>query len=112
MSVDIAIRKENGMPVLSLSGRVRGEGDEKLGRELEVVLDQKSDKVVVDVSGAEYIDSHGLGVIIYYHKLLQNKKRQLVLLNTNTDPESYMSRLIEITNLDKVLRVVSSLDKA
>ncbi|MBD3344312.1 MAG: anti-sigma factor antagonist [Chitinivibrionales bacterium] len=111
MSVDIRVGNENGVPILSLNGRVRGEGDEKLGRELEVVLDQKSDKVIVDVSNAEYIDSHGLGVIIYYHKILQNKNRQLIILNKNTDPESYMARLIEITNLDKVLKVVASLEK-
>ncbi|MBD3421146.1 MAG: anti-sigma factor antagonist [Chitinivibrionales bacterium] len=99
-----------GLPILVLGGKVKGEGNEELNKKLEEMDKLDHQTVVIDISNAEYIDSHGLGVIIYYHKSLQHEKRKLVLLNSNTDPESYMNRLIEITNLDKVLTVTETLD--
>jgi anti-anti-sigma factor len=99
----------NGTPVVELKGRIKGEGDEKLQTTMNTVMASNPAKVIVDVSKADYIDSHGLGIIIYYHKIMQNDKRKLYVLNANPDPESYMGRLIEITNLDKVMNVVKSL---
>jgi len=112
MSFGIEIKDHDGCPLLQLSGRVRGEGDDKLQETLESMLEKPGDKVIVDLTTADYIDSHGLGVIIYYHKVLQNHDRKLVLLNGSNDPESYISRLIEITNLDKVLKVADTLEEA
>ncbi len=99
------------MPVLELHGKIRGEGDEKLQDALEDVSNGDSPTIIVDLSNADYIDSHGLGVIIYHHKMLQGAKRRLVLLNENTQPDAYMNRLIEITNLDKVIDVLPSKEK-
>jgi len=112
MSINITISDLNGTPVLELKGRVKGEGDEKLQKTMESVIQNKPAKVVIDVSNTAYIDSHGLGIIIYFHKMLQNENCTMIILNANPDPESYMNRLIEITNLDKVLNVVKSLKDA
>ena len=54
------------------------------------------------------MDSHGLGIIVYYNTLLQKEKRELVILNSNPDKSGYVYRLFELTNLDKVLRIVAS----
>lgn len=111
MSIDLKQTDLNGIPVLELHGKIRGEGDDKLQGALEDVSNSAAPMIVVDLSKADYIDSHGLGVIIYHHKILQGTKRRLVLLNENEQPDSYMNRLIEITNLDKVIEVFSTRDK-
>ncbi|MBD3315615.1 MAG: STAS domain-containing protein, partial [Chitinivibrionales bacterium] len=71
---------------------------------------KKSDRVIVDVSDTDFIDSHGVGIIVYYHTLMEKANKQLLLLNQNPDPSAYMTRLFEMTNLNKVLNVVTSLD--
>jgi anti-anti-sigma factor len=110
MSMILTVNDHNGIPVVELAGKVKGEGDKHLQTCLEELLKGPAKKVVVDLSKAEYIDSHGLGVIIYYHKMLSADKRALIVLNADSKADSYMARLIEITNLDKVLTVASSLE--
>jgi anti-anti-sigma factor len=112
MSSQVTQSLHEGIPVLALMGRIKGEGDEDLRKAVaEVCTGNTSPKIVIDVTKADYIDSHGMGVIIYHHKILQAAKRSLVLLNENPDPEAYMSRLIRITNLDKIITVVTSRDR-
>jgi len=40
---------------------------------------------------------------------MQKEKRELVILNANPDKSSYLCRLFELTNLDKVLKIVDHL---
>ena len=109
MSMTITVTENGVVPLVTIAGRIKGEGDEKLQKVLKEVVEKQRATIIVDISGAEYIDSHGLGILIYFHKTMQGEKRRLVLLNTNTDPECYMSRLVEITNLDKVMNIVTSM---
>ncbi len=112
MTFQITESEISGNPVLVLSGRVQGEGDQHLRDRLESMSKRQADKIFIDVSQADYIDSHGLGIIVYYHKVMHNQKRVLVMVNANPDPDSYMGRLIEITNIDKVIPYVKSVEAA
>ena len=40
---------------------------------------------------------------------MQKEKRELIILNANPDANSYLNRLFELTNLDKVLNIVTHL---
>jgi len=62
------------------------------------------------VTRADFIDSHGLGVIVYFHTLMQKEKRSFVIVNGNPDKGAYLNRLFELTNLDKVLNIVAKLE--
>ena len=77
---------------------------------MENLFKKNCEKIIIDVSDTEFIDSHGVGIIVYYHTLMRKSNRDLVLLNTDPNPVSYMTRLFEMTNLNKVLNVVSRLD--
>ena len=112
MSFHMTESVTNGNMVLRLSGRVRGEGDQHLRERLEALFERQTPKIILDLSQAEFIDSHGLGIIVYFHKILQNQKRELVMVNSNADPQSYMGRLIQITNLDKIIPYVTSVEAA
>lgn len=110
MGLKLTLEKTADMPVLRLVGRVIGVDDRKFSKRLETLYKKKHPIVVVDVSETDFIDSHGVGIIVYYHTLFQKSNREMVLLNANPNPSAYMTRLFEMTNLNKVLHVVSSLD--
>ena len=107
-SLKITVSKDD-IPVVELKGRVADLEVKQVQRKIDQLYKKKLTKIVIDVSKANFLDSHGLGTIVYYHTLMQKEKRQLIILNTNTDPSSYINRLFELTNLDKVLNIVQSL---
>jgi anti-anti-sigma factor len=108
MSLDIKQKKINDIPVLELVGRAIDVDVEKFSKKLESLYKKGIRKIVVDLSKTNFVDSHGLGIIVYYNTLMQKEKRELVVLNANPDTSGYVHRLFELTNLDKVLRIIVS----
>lgn len=108
MALTVGFRKIENLPVVTVSGRAVDVDVKKLARKLESVYKRKAGRIVVDISGTDFIDSHGLGTIVYFHTLMQKQNRELVILNANPDPNSYIARLFELTHLNKVLRIVNS----
>lgn len=108
MALDVKLDRVGNCPAVVLAGRVVDIDVKKMARRLDALYRKKDPNVVVDVSGADFIDSHGLGTIVYFHTLLQKEGRQLLILNTNPNQNSYLSRLFELTHLDKVLHLISS----
>jgi anti-anti-sigma factor len=109
MTLEVTIRNDDEAPILELTGRIIDIDVKKFQRRIEQLYKKKYPKIIVDVSRANFIDSHGLGTIVYYHTLLQKEKRQLIIVNANNDHTSYLTRLFELTNLDKVLNIVSKI---
>ncbi|MFW6244700.1 MAG: STAS domain-containing protein [Fibrobacterota bacterium] len=110
MALEILMKTETDEPVLELTGRIIDVDVKKFQRRIDQLYKKKECKrIILDVTRANFIDSHGLGTIVYYHTLMQKEKRQLIILNANTDGSSYLNRLFELTNLDKVLFIQSSL---
>ena len=108
MALEVKLDKIGELPVVAISGRAVDVDVKRMARRLDTLYRKKSPKVVVDVSATDFIDSHGLGTIVYYHTLLQKEKRELIILNLNPNPNSYLCRLFELTHLDKVLTIATS----
>lgn len=96
-------------PLMELTGRIIDADVKKFQKKIDQLYKKKYGRIYIDVSSANYIDSHGLGTIVYYHTLMQKENRELIICNTNPDRNSYLNRLFELTNLDKVLNMVSHL---
>lgn len=110
MGLRISVSKQKGYPVVKVMGRVIGVDDRKFSTKMESLFKKKHTKIVIDVSDTDFIDSHGVGIIVYYHTLMKKASRELILLNANPNPVAYMTRLFEMTNLNRVLSVVTSLE--
>ena len=95
--------------IIELKGRVADLDVKRLQTKLEQLYKKRFQQIVVDVSQTDFLDSHGLGTIVYYHTLLQKENRTLLVLNANPDTSTYINKLFELTNLDKVLHLVRSL---
>ncbi len=110
MSFEIKLKKVNDVPVLELVGRAIDVDAQKFSRKLKAVHGQGARRIVVDMSRTEFLDSHALGIIVYYDTLMRKEGRRLVILNGNPDAHSYVHRLFELTNLDKVIATITSAD--
>jgi anti-anti-sigma factor len=110
MALEVSLTKMNHMPVIQLSGRVIDVDAKKLVRMLDTLYKKTMPIIVLDVTNTDFIDSHGLGTVVYYHTLMVKASRELVILNSNANPNAYLNRLFELTHLNKVLRIVPSLE--
>ena len=109
LALEVTLKNSEDTPLLELTGRIVDADVKKFQRRIEQLYKTKHQQIVVDVSHATFMDIHGLGTIVYYHTLMQKEKRVLVILNANPDRASYLNRLFELTNLDKVLKIVQHL---
>ncbi len=105
-SVDINVKKEETASVVELKGRIADLDVKRVQHKIQQLYKKKVPRIIIDVSKTSFLDSHGLGTIVYFHTLMQKEGRQLLILNTNGDRSAYINRLFELTNLDKVLNIV------
>jgi anti-anti-sigma factor len=59
------------------------------------------EKVVIDFSECAYIDSSGMGALVYLHKLCLDKKKSLVVTKLNDNILS----ILRISSLDTFLTI-------
>jgi len=104
-SLEVTVNTDHDVPLVELCGKVADSEVKKFQRKIDQLYKKKYAEIIVDVSNAHFMDSHGLGTIVYYHTLMQKDKRKLTIVNTNTDESSYLNRLFSLTNLDKVLNI-------
>jgi anti-sigma B factor antagonist len=105
MALHISVTTIGGNPAIELKGRIVDVDVRKFHKKMDSICQKKAPKIVLDISEVEFIDSHGLGIIIFFHQTLLKNGCQLVILNRNPNPNSYISRLFEITNLDQILTI-------
>jgi anti-anti-sigma factor len=111
MALDVKVREKNGTPVITLNGRVIGSDVEKFAKKLDSLYNKDSKTIVVDMSGVSFLDSHGLGKIVYYFHIMEQAGRALIIVISNPDPQMYLKRLFSLTNLDRVLKIVDDINQ-
>ena len=109
MALEIKVRRKNKMTVIKVMGRVIGVDAERFAKKLAMVY-EKGEDIVLDLSETDFLDSHGLGTLVYYFHSMHKEKRDFVILDSNPNPNAYVKRLFELTNLDKILKIVDSMD--
>ena len=108
MSLVIKFEKYEDIQLMSVMGRIIDVDSKKLKKKFESLYKKDYPVMIINITDAEFIDSYGLGVIVYYHTLMQKSGKKLYLVDLTPSKESYMKRLLELTQLEKVFNVVSS----
>ena len=94
--------------VISLSGEVDLYTAPEFKQQLLDVIGQGGKEVVVDFSNTTFIDSTTLGVLVGGVKRLRPSAGQLTLVCSDRN----ITKIFEITGLDKVFRIYDSRDEA
>jgi anti-anti-sigma factor len=107
MRRSLAIEKWDFDDGLVLS--VVGEVDIASVHELQEALRHADgDRVWIDLTGVDFIDSTGLTTLVLAHRRLDEPTRRLALIC----PEGSVRRVLEIAGIDRVIPVHVSLDDA
>ena len=107
MNFKIKMKKHNNIPIIKLIGEVAAQNIHALSKKLESLIDGNHPIIVVDLNETRYIDSHGLGVFVYSWKMMKNKNKRLVFLNS----QEFIRNMFEGTNLHQILTIVDDLEK-
>ncbi|BDX34727.1 anti-sigma factor antagonist [Mycobacterium antarcticum] len=99
---------DSGVVVIAPEGRLNMVAAPELRKQLHDLVDGGSNRVVVDLSAIEFIDSSGLGALISGLKLTRSAGGDLRI----AAPREQVLTVLELTNLNRVLRTYDSADRA
>ena len=107
MSLRVKTHRHKDLFVVAPAGDLSGADVAKLQRRLDEAGKSSESRIAVDLSATTFIDSHGLGMLIFQWKLLQAGGRELIL----ACPGSFVREILANANLPKVVRIIESLDE-
>ncbi|MBN1129598.1 MAG: STAS domain-containing protein [Chitinispirillaceae bacterium] len=113
MSMSVTISRYRTVPVVQVMGRVddaERPGTKTLSDTIRKVCRSSKGTVVIDISAIQFLDSHGLGVLVFHNSVMERAGRRLLFYNTNRNQTSYMNRLFDCTNLFRIFTVIYDLE--
>jgi anti-sigma B factor antagonist len=100
MAVEITLREAQSVTVLDLKGGVVLAPDGKaLHEKVKQLVEQKKNRILLNVADITHIDSTGLGELVSGFSLVKKSGGELKLANA-TDK---LKHIIQLTNLDAIL---------
>ncbi|MCB0279386.1 MAG: STAS domain-containing protein [Calditrichaeota bacterium] len=107
--MDISVEEIGQVTVLKLSGNIVG-GPESItvNQTLANLISDKKVRVILDLSGIDFMNSSGLGVIIHSANQLKQNNGSLRLANVSDK----IKHIMKITKLDSVFDSYESVDAA
>jgi anti-sigma B factor antagonist len=101
------VSKRDGSVVVELAGELDLYNAEELRSALHDAAARKPARLVIDLSGVEFIDSTALGVLVEIRRRLENR-RAFLLASAGRD----VRRTLEVSGLDRHFGVHDSVDAA
>ena len=95
--ITVRTAHQDGTPVISVAGELDLTNAEEVRSAIEAVVGGHDQRVVFDVSALTFMDSSGIALFAS----VTRRAREVEL----RDPTPIVRRLIEMTGLDKVLRM-------
>ena len=87
-------RHADNVTVLVLTGQMLlDDGDLVFGKRINELIDRGRLKIVLDLGGLTYIDSSGVGMIVFQQKALRQKGGDMKLLHLNRRSETLFGML-------------------
>ena len=85
-----------------------GESARQFTEFLDGILEEECRGVIIDLSHINYVDSTGLGELVGYMQMFNERGRSMALLN----PHERIMSLFKLTSLDKEFNIFANLEDA
>ena len=85
------------IPVVAIAGEIDASNAEEVAERLRAALSNRSEALVVDLSGTTYIDSAGLNLLFELSIALRERQQLLHLVVAQPSP---IARMVAIVGLD------------
>lgn len=106
MKIDSLIYDE--IPILKIDGKIIGDGSQILKSEIEKEVNKGNNRIILDLSQSDLIDSSALGTMVAFLISLQRKEGKLVLLS----PQRMVRDILDITRLNMLFEIYDGLEEA
>jgi anti-anti-sigma factor len=103
----VAVESSDGTSVLAVSGELDLAAAEVFAEALRAASEIGSETVIIDLRKLEFIDSTGLSLLVRGQRDTEQRGGMFGIVNGGPQ----VRRVIELTGLEKVLRVVASPDE-
>ena len=90
-----------------MSGDLDVAGAPELRQEIVAAVADGQVRLILDLTGVEFIDSFGIGVVIGALKRVRQRARELALVC----PERRVRRVFELCDIDRILTLHRDLDE-
>ena len=106
--MEIKLRTLNNIYILDISGEIDLYNYYKLKDMIKEMIAKKIKKYIINFENVSYIDSSGIGSLIFIHTFLKDANCDLILCNIHGP----VKRVIELTKLIGFLPIVENLQDA
>jgi anti-sigma B factor antagonist len=107
--MNVTITQREAVTVMSLQGNLMGGPDAtSLNATIHELIEKGSNRIVIDLSGVEFMNSSGLGLLLGTASAVRNSGGALTIASASEKVET----IIKIAKLETVLETHSSLDDA
>ncbi|HLW40248.1 MAG: STAS domain-containing protein [Bacteroidota bacterium] len=107
--MDCKITKKDSYTLIEIiSDKLDSQIAPSLKSELVLISGNKEKNIILDLSNCRYCDSSGLSAILVANRLCKNANGTFVLCGL----QSAVERLITISQLDSVLNITTTVEKA
>ena len=106
--MELRIRKSGDIHIIDVCGALDLYNSFKLKELILKMLEKKIERFVVDLEGVEYIDSSGIGALIYICSTIKKMKNRLAITNAH----GAVKKTIEVTRLIDYFPMSATLEEA
>ena len=106
--MEVDIRKQNESAVVSVKGRVDASTAPDFEKQLVELIDKDENRLVVDLSGLEYISSAGLRVILATAKRLKARQGDIILVGLGGS----VKEVFEISGFYSIFNIKETVEAA
>ncbi|MBN1600806.1 MAG: STAS domain-containing protein [Chitinispirillaceae bacterium] len=93
-----------GYPSLEISGQIIGDYAAQVKSKIDTISRKHKGNLVINLSEVTFIDSYGLGVLVYIWKLYRSNSRDIIFLcSGNFDLDIFSA-----ANLDSLFTIIRS----
>lgn len=103
---NVTATDHEGARLLSVSGEIDLSNVDTVAAAISDAIPSDASLVIVDLSETTYLDSTGLAMLFRFSERLGYVRQELRLV---VPPDSPIRRVLELTNLDRVIRVEDDL---
>lgn len=100
--MEMSSRKINDVFVVDISGEVDLYNASKIKNDIGEQIDNGTTKIIINLKQVNYIDSSGIGALIYCRSALKKKKGSLIILNICDS----VKKIFELTKLTSVFTIL------
>jgi len=106
--MEIQVRVQDNLAILSLNGRLDLASGATLKEHLKRLAEKETTQIHLNLSEVEFINSSGLGALVSIMKEIRLVKGRLTLSNL----ASYVQEIFEITQLSHIFEIYSTEEEA